>query len=356
MGKKQDDTSNVSLTSTKKEILDAYNQLREQLEAQATGELRPEVDKEARRKKEVTGLADDLSVARISSNIDGLKLEISSSLSQIAAKMEEAVGKYIKTKEAINDREMELTDLFGIEQSAYSLAALLETQKVKKSQFDEEMARRRQELEDEMKRAQALHDQERAEYAATIKEQKELDQKLRKREQEEYDYNLKRERELKTNALRDEVANLENEIAEKRQAFAKETASREEGLQARENIVAAAEKEMVTLQVRIDNLPRELDEAVKKAVKETTERLAAASEAQAKLMAKTFDGEKNVLGTRIEALEQLAGEQKKQLEQLSAQLEKAYGKVQDIAVKAVSGQRERYYAEAPEKHGQGESK
>jgi len=356
MGKKQEDTANVSSTSTKKEILDAYNQLREQLETRAAGELRPEIDKESRRKKEVTGLADDLSVTKISSSIDGLKLEISSSLSQIAAKMEEAVGKYIKTKEAINDREKELTDLFGIEQSAYSLAALLETQKVKRNQFEEEMAQRRQELEDEMKRAKALHDQERAEYAAAIKEQKELDQKLRKREQEEYDYNLKRERELKTNALRDEVASLENEIAEKRQAFAKETAIREEGLKARENAVAAAEKELIALQVRVDNLPKELDEAVGKAVKETTGRLTAEAQTQAKLLSKTFDGEKNVLATRIESLEQLAGEQKKQIEQLSSQLEKAYGKVQDIAVKAVSGQRERYYAEAPEKHAQGDSK
>jgi hypothetical protein len=356
MEKKKEETQKISLSNTKKEILEAYNQMREQLESQAAGELRPEIEKESRRKKEVKNLADDLSVSTISSSIDGLKSEIASSLTRIAAKMEEAAGKYITLKEAISDREKELEELFGIEQSANSLAALLETQKLKRKQFEEETAQGREEFEEEMNRAKALRDKEQAEYSTAMKERKELDQKLRKREQEEYEYNLKRERELKTNSLRDEIASLERELAEKRQSFENETAVREEKLQTRESAVAAAEKEMIALQVRVDNFPKVLDEAVEKAVKETAERLTAAEEAQTKLQSKTFDGEKNVLTTRIQSLEQLAGEQRKQIEQLSAQLEKAYGKVQDIAVKAVSGQRERYFADAPEKHSQNENK
>ncbi|OQX20649.1 MAG: hypothetical protein BWK76_00325 [Desulfobulbaceae bacterium A2] len=354
MGKKQDDMPSVSATSTKKEILDAYNQMKQQLETLAAGELRPEVEKEARRKKEVVGLADDLSVTKISGSIDALKAEINASLLQIAGKLEESVGKYIKAKEAVGDKEKELEELFGIEHSAYSLAALIEAQRQKKMQFERDMSMAREELEEEISRAKTTRDQEQAGYDLAMKEQKELDQKLRKREQEEYDYNLKRERELKIHALHDEVARLEGEIAEKRQSFDKATAIRDEALQAREKAVAAAENEMVALQVRVDNLPRELDEAIRKAVKETSERLTSAAEAQVKLQEKTFEGEKNVLVTRIEALEQLAGEQRKQIDQLSAQLEKAYGKVQDIAVKAVSGQRERYYAENSEKHATGE--
>ncbi|MDP2107331.1 MAG: hypothetical protein Q8J76_15140, partial [Desulfobulbaceae bacterium] len=52
-------------------------------------------------------------------------------------------------------------------------------------------------------------------------------------------------------------------------------------------------------------------------------------------------GEKNVLAARIEAFERQVTEQKKQIDQFSSQIEKAYGKVQDIAIKAVSSQRER---------------
>ncbi len=160
MGKKQDEIPKVTGSNTKKEILDAFNQIKEQLESQAEGELRPETEKESRRKKEVTSLADDLSVTKISSSIDGLKGEINNWLTQIAVEMEEAVGKYIKIKEAINDREKELEDLFGIEQSAYTLASLLETQKQKRNQFEEEMTQKRKELEEEINRSKALRDQE----------------------------------------------------------------------------------------------------------------------------------------------------------------------------------------------------
>ncbi len=167
----------------------------------------------------------------------------------------------------------------------------------------------------------------------------------KKREQEEYEYNLKRERELKTNSLKDEISSLEKELAEKLQDFGKKTSAREEELQGRENTVAAAEKEMIALQVRVDNFPSELNEAVKKAAKETTERLSAEAAAQSKLMSNTFEGEKNVLTTKIQALELLTEQQMKQIEQLSSQLEKAYGKVQDIAVNAVSSPRDRYITE-----------
>ncbi|MGI9165035.1 MAG: hypothetical protein ACR2G5_01360, partial [Pyrinomonadaceae bacterium] len=55
------------------------------------------------------------------------------------------------------------------------------------------------------------------------------------------------------------------------------------------------------------------------------------------LLRKEFDGERNVLKTRIESLEQLAKEQSEQIARLSQQLEKAYGQVQDIAVRTVEG-------------------
>ncbi|MBI5558704.1 MAG: hypothetical protein HY885_13815 [Deltaproteobacteria bacterium] len=77
--------------------------------------------------------------------------------------------------------------------------------------------------------------------------------------------------------------------------------------------------------------PREMEEGIKRAVKETTERLTAEAAKNEERPRKTFEGEKNVLATRISALEQVAADQKKQLDLLASQLDKAYGKVQDIA-------------------------
>ena len=55
------------------------------------------------------------------------------------------------------------------------------------------------------------------------------------------------------------------------------------------------------------------------------------------MLRREFAGEKNVLSTRITALEQTAKEQSDQIARLLAQAEKAYAQVQDIAVKAIEG-------------------
>ena len=50
-----------------------------------------------------------------------------------------------------------------------------------------------------------------------------------------------------------------------------------------------------------------------------------------------IEGEKNVLKTRIAALETTVKEQAEQLAKLSLQVERSYGQIQDIAVKAIQG-------------------
>ena len=55
------------------------------------------------------------------------------------------------------------------------------------------------------------------------------------------------------------------------------------------------------------------------------------------LLKREFDGERNVLTIRIESFERRVKEQDAQITKLSNQLEKAYQKVQDIAVKTIEG-------------------
>ena len=55
------------------------------------------------------------------------------------------------------------------------------------------------------------------------------------------------------------------------------------------------------------------------------------------MLTKEFEGERKMLITRIEALEKTGKEQSERIQNLTQQLEKAYQKVQDIAVKAVEG-------------------
>lgn len=325
----------VSPANTKKEILEAYEQLKEQMETAGQDELKPEKEKEAKQKKEVLAVAETCASTKVIDSIGALKAGVNETLTEIAAKMEHEVLRYIKVKEAIAAREEELKEIFEIEQGAYSLAALLETQKKKRAVFEEEMSQARSEWE-----------QEKNNRAALQKEKREQEEKRRLREEEEYTYTLMREREQKTNALNDEISRLEKELAQKKEAFEQKVSAKEAELKERESAVAVEEKRLVGLEVQVERFPAELEQAVKKTVKETTDRLMAATAKDEELLRKTFEGEKNVFTARIEAFEGLATEQKKQIAQLTSQLEKAYGKVQDIAIQAVSSPRDRFAGES----------
>ena len=346
---KQDETPKVTPSNTKKEILEAYHQLKKQHEEKAKQELRPEKKKEERQVQEATVVAEETAAGSIAEAVGVLRNDINAALSDIDAKIEEQVGKYIRVKEAITAKEKELAEIFDIERSAYSLAALLEAQKQKRESFEQEMTEQREKLELEIEKTREAWEDEQAESESSAKEQKEQREKKRRREQEEYDYKLKREREKKTNALQDEIDQLEKEVAEKEDVFEKKVETKEMELKERETVVAEEEARIASLEAQVEKFPKELEETVRKAVNETTDRLGIEAAKHEELLQKTFEGEKNVLASRIESFEQITKEQKKQLELLTAQLEKAYNKVQDIAVKAVEGSRDRFYGDAQSK-------
>ena len=138
------------------------------------------------------------------------------------------------------------------------------------------------------------------------------------------------------------MAKLEKELSDKKEEHDLQAIAKEKELQDRETTLGRQEKERADLQAKVDSFPKELDDAVQKTVAEITERLTGEAAKNEELLLQTSTGEKNVLSARIEALEQIVSQQEKQVLSLSSQLENAYGKVQDIAVKAVvSGHEQR---------------
>jgi hypothetical protein len=108
-------------------------------------------------------------------------------------------------------------------------------------------------------------------------------------------------------------------------------------LKEREKVIAGREEELSELRKKVAGLPKEMETAVIKAVKETTDKLTLEAKNREELQKREFIGERNVLTTRIESLEKLAKEQGEQVAKLTQQLEKAYQQVQDIAVKTIEG-------------------
>jgi hypothetical protein len=309
-------------------MMEAYQAAMKQLDEQKQLELKPEKKLEEKKARETVRIADSLSSEGVVQEISGLKIEIGKVLTQIGDKLEDEVGKFKAIQNAIILKEKELQELYEIEKTAMTLAALIEVQNQKKQQFETEIAARKEDLEQEIQNLRFDWAKEKSEYEAQIKERDTAEKKKRDREKEEYEYAFKRQQQIAKDKFDDEKAKLEKEIL-----LTKERMDGE--LSGREKIIAAKEEELNELRKRVTLFPKEMEASVGKAVKDSSERLNLESKNREELLKKEFTGEKNVLTTRIESLDKTGKEQNAQIAALTQFLERANQKVQEIAVKAL---------------------
>jgi hypothetical protein len=330
MEEKKVQPKKLTLSNTKQEMLEAYQAVLKQLEAQREAELKPEKRIEEKKAKEVIQVAESLSSEGVAKEISNLKIETSKTLAQISDRLEEEVNKFRAIQSAIALKERELQELYEIEKSAVALAALIESQNQKRESFESEMAEKKEALSQEIEALRAEREKEKNDYETEIKERDVAEKKRRDREKEEYEYSFKREQKLAKDRFEDEKAKLEKEIQIKKEQMQGE-------LNEREKVVAEKEEELNELRKKVNFFPKELETAVAKAIKENTDRLNLEAKNREELAKKEFMGERNVLTTRIESLEKSVKEQNEQIAKFSQQLEKAYQQVQDIAVKTIEG-------------------
>ncbi len=330
MEEKKIQPKKLTLSNTKQEMLEAYNTVLKQLETQREAELKPEKKLEEKKAKEVIQVAESLSSEGVAREIGNLKIETSKTLAQISDRLEEEVNKFRAIQSAIALKEKELQELYEIEKSAVALAALIESQNLKRESFESEMTEKKEALNQEIEVLRAEREKEKNDYEAETKERDIAEKKRRDREKEEYEYSFKREQKLAKDKSEDEKAKLEKEIQVKKEQMENE-------LKAREKVIAEREEELNELRKKVGTFPKEMETAVNKAIKETTERLNLEGKNREELQKKEFMGEKNVLTTRIDSLEKTGKEQSEQIAKLTQQLEKAYQQVQEIAVKTIEG-------------------
>lgn len=317
--------------STKKRVQKAYQEASAVVEAREELVAQAEREAELRRQQEAVQVAvalgeDELGVQEVFK----LKSDLGKMLGGLAERLEAELENFQAVRKAVAAKEAELKEFYEIGKNANTLAALVEAQAREQAAFEAEMAEKRDEQEADIEASRERWQKEKADYAAALKAQQEADKKQREREREEYDYAFKREQALAKNAFADTKAALEKELL----ALREET---EKSLASREAVVEQSEQEYKDLRVAVEKLTKERDIAVKQAVDALRERLTGEHKSQVELMQKSFEGERSVLNTKIEALDKAVKEQAAQIAKYTAQLEAAYGKVQDIAVKALEG-------------------
>jgi len=316
--------------NTKQEMLESYQELVKHLEEKRAAELNPVKKLEEKKTEEAVKVAATLPPDGIDREIGNLKADIGRLLSDISSKLETEVGRFSSIQTAVASKERELQELYGIEKAAASLAALIEAKNQKQHEFEAELARQKEELIREIDATRHAWETERKLHEAELKERDATEKRARDREKEESAYFFKREQQALRDKLNDEKVELEKELQRKKEAAEKDLAEREKS-------TVEMERELAQLREKAAAFPKDLDGAVAKAVKEATERVQLEAKNRDELQRRQFEGERNVLTTRVESLEKSLKDLVEQNARLSKQSEMAYQKVQDIAEKAIEG-------------------
>jgi len=333
MAEKADKTAplkKVSPKSTKQEMLEAYEALAKQLQEKRASELAPERRLEEKRAEEAVKVATAVQPEGIDREIGELKSGIGKMLADVSERLASESARFRNLQKAAETKEAELRELYGIEKSAVSLAALIEAQNQKRSEFEAQMDKEKEELQAEIDSKRAQWEEERKTHEAEVKERDAAEKKVQDRAREDFNYTFKREQQAIKDKLTDEKAALEKEIKLRRETAEKDLAEREKAL-------AEKERELADLRARATAFPKELETTVNQSVKETSDRLKLEAKNREDLLVKQFEGERNVLATKNEALEKTNKDLVSANARLGQQLEAAYQKVQEIAEKTVEG-------------------
>lgn len=314
----------------RQQMLEALSETEKQVAQRKEGAVRPEEKIEAKASREAVAVAEVLSTDGVVKSISDLRGTVGKTLAQLSDRLEEEVAKYVQIQRAIAAKTEELKEIYEIQKSASTLTALIEAQQRKRDELETEYARDKESLEREIEELREQWEAERKQHDAAIKERDVAEKRRREREEEEYRYAFNREQQLAKNQFADEQAAADKALAERKAQVERE-------LQERERAVAAAEQELKSLRQRVESFPKELETAAARAAAEAGKRIQQEAAASLELAKREFTGERNVLTTRIAALEQTVKEQAEQLGKLSQQSERAYGQMQEIAVRAIEG-------------------
>ena len=339
----QKDLPAVSMANTKKELLDAYEEAKKRFESLSKDLLDAEKARKRMEKQLATATADAQVAQDPVARLHELRGAISRELGDLAQRFENEIETYRKIQTAIETKQAELNTIYEVETAASDLAALIDAQRVKKTQFEQEMTAQKAAFEAEIEELRTQWQREITDRDRQVKEQAEALKIQRQREMEEYKYTFAREKEQRKNALADELQALEKEIAVKRNSFESDAQKRTATLDAREEAITSREKEIAELQKEVESFPKRSESAVQAAVAETTKQITRDFESDKALIQARFEGEKNVLMGKIEALEKMAESQAALIADLSKKSELAYEKVQDIANRAVTASRRESY-------------
>ncbi len=304
-----------SLSSTKAEILAAYNDLLKKKSAE--NDKIPKDEKLQEQKDEIIKSAAEFTPQDIVKELTDVKLKLSGSLDALENALLYQYNKLEKLQKAIQYESAYLEDLYGIKANAESLAVIIAANKEKKQAFDKEVEEKKSAWEKEQK-----------ERIQQWKEEDELRKKALQREAEEYKYQLTISRKKEEDEYQSKKIKQENELEAKRLAV-------EKNLEEREKLISEKEDELKHLRIQVADMPEKIRNEVTFAIQQKEQELVTQYKHEKEIYTKEMEGEIKLLQQKISSLENKINEQAMLIETLNEKANTAGNQVQNIALKAL---------------------
>lgn len=318
----------ISVKSTKEQILTAYNEVLAKLNDKQLAT--PQEQKKQQEKQELVSKVSTDSSDSILTELSSLKSKTIKQIDNLSEQLLSEFEKLANLREAIILEQQHLQELYQINETANSLSALLQAQAEQKERFEQEMSQRKQDFEQDIN-SQKLHwQQQRAALEQDYKEQKELLSKTRKREEEEYNYTLELKRRKELDEYNNKHILIEKELSELKDHLLK-----------RETDLATKEQEYVSLKMQVDGMADKIKEAVHTAEELLRNQLLQQYDFEKQLTQKEYNGILQLKEQSIIYLEDKIKKQENTIQELTAKADNATQQVQSIACRALdtSGQR-----------------
>jgi colicin import membrane protein len=323
--------------SSRRALAEAVAEAEQTVAEREEADARPEERAAAKVAGEAVAAADALSSEDVVRSIGELKSTITRTLTQLADRLEEEVGKYGHIRRAIAAKETELKEIYEIQRTASTLQGMIETHQRKQEEMERAFQTEKADLDREIETTRTQWEIERQQHDQEVKERDTAEQKRRQRELDEYKYGFARQQQVARDQANDESAKVQKELADRKAESERQWVEREKSIAQREQELTSREQELVELRARVAGFAKDLQAAIDQAEARAAERIEKQHQAVQELLRRELEGEKNVLAARIAGLERTVKEQAEQVTRLEQQAEKAYAQIQEIAVRAIEG-------------------
>lgn len=317
----------ISMSNTKREMLDAYQSLLKEVEAKS--KENPKEEQKRVEAKKVVDRTEALSPEELESFTREMLDTFEQSVGSLRQQLRDGYEKLRDLDETIRLKEEWIEELYAIRCNADSLSTLILAEKKQKEEARQELEETKAALEREISDTREAWSREKEQHASALKQEKADLAIERKREAEEYNYTTaQKRREEEEDEFRARRQAEERALEEAKATFERDCEERTKQL-------TEAEGELERLRTLAAGLDARIDEATAEAVRTTTERLESEHRYRFDLARKEAEGELKLREQQVELLETKVRGLEAQLKEAGLKVATSEETVKDIALRAI---------------------